>query len=85
MFAPLDGIPEDPATGSANCALAALLAHYDDAETGHFNWRIAQGVEMGRPSLMEARAEKTSGQVTDTWIGGTCVMVAEGNIEVGAE
>jgi len=30
MFAPLDGVPEDPATGSANCALAALLAHYDN-------------------------------------------------------
>ncbi len=82
MFAPLDGIPEDPATGSANCALAALLAHYAAADSGHFNWRIAQGVEMGRPSLMEARAEKTEGQVTDTWIGGTCVMVAEGVIHI---
>jgi trans-2,3-dihydro-3-hydroxyanthranilate isomerase len=83
MFAPIDGIPEDPATGSANCALVALLAHFDQAESGQFNWRIAQGVEMGRPSLMEARAEKASGQVTDTWIGGTCVMVAEGMIKTG--
>jgi len=80
MFAPLDGIPEDPATGSANCALAALLTHFDQADSGCFNWRIAQGVEMSRPSLMEARAEKAAGQVTDTWIGGTCVMVAEGEI-----
>ena len=31
MFAPLDGVPEDPATGSANCALAGLLAHRDRA------------------------------------------------------
>ena len=50
MFAPLDGIPEDPATGSANCALAALLAHFDPADSGRFDWRIAQGVEMGRPA-----------------------------------
>ena len=83
MFAPLDGIPEDPATGSANCALAALLAHFDQADSGRFNWRIAQGVEMGRPSLMAARAEKANGQVTDTWIGGACVMVANGEIDTG--
>lgn len=82
MFAPFDGIPEDPATGSANCALVALLAHHQKEESGHFNWRIAQGVEMGRPSLMEARAEKKGGQVTDTWIGGNSVMVAEGHIHI---
>ena len=83
MFAPIDGILEDPATGSANCALAALITHFDNAESGDFSWRIAQGVEMGRPSLMEARAKKANGQVTDTWIGGTCVMVAEGMLETG--
>lgn len=80
MFAPLDGIPEDPATGSANCALAGLLAYHSEPESGQFRWRIAQGIEMGRPSLMVARAAKAGGQVTDTWIGGSCVMVAEGII-----
>ena len=34
MFSPLDGIPEDPATGSANCALAGLLSHLDAAAGG---------------------------------------------------
>jgi trans-2,3-dihydro-3-hydroxyanthranilate isomerase len=38
MFAPLDGVPEDPATGSANCALAGMLAlrhaHVDDKGAG---------------------------------------------------
>lgn len=63
MFAPLDGIPEDPATGSANCALAGLLSHIDDAVNGAFSWRIAQGVEMGRPSVLEARTEKRDGAV----------------------
>lgn len=83
MFAPFDGIPEDPATGSANCALAALLAHYAPSESGQFRRRIAQGIEMGRPSLMETRVAKAGGQVTDTWIGGNCVMVAEGSMHIG--
>jgi trans-2,3-dihydro-3-hydroxyanthranilate isomerase len=82
MFAPMDGIPEDPATGSANCALAGLLAHLDAAPDGDFTWRIAQGVEMGRPSVLEARAEKRRGEVTGVWIGGESVMVSEGFIQV---
>ena len=82
MFAPLDNIPEDPATGSANCALAGLLSYYKAASDGAFHWRIAQGVEMGRPSVLEARARKRAGVVTDTWIGGCSVLVSEGVLEV---
>ncbi len=63
MFAPLDGVPEDPATGSANCALAAFLSHRNEKPSGGFRYRIAQGVEMGRPSVLEARAEKAYGVV----------------------
>ena len=83
VFAPLFGVPEDPATGSANCALAGLLSHYAPHSQGLCNRRIRQGVELGRPSLLEARAEKRQGAVTDTWIGGACVLVGEGWIEVG--
>jgi trans-2,3-dihydro-3-hydroxyanthranilate isomerase len=82
VFAPLDGVPEDPATGSANCALAGILSHYNDAPSGIFKWRIAQGVEMGRPSILNAEAEKKNGVVIKTTIGGACVMVAEGFIDV---
>ncbi|MGH8100374.1 MAG: PhzF family phenazine biosynthesis protein [Chthoniobacterales bacterium] len=78
MFAPLSGVPEDPATGSANCALAGLLAHCDKQPSGSFRWRIAQGVEMGRPSMLIARAEKKDGVVEATRIGGPSVMVSEG-------
>jgi trans-2,3-dihydro-3-hydroxyanthranilate isomerase len=81
MFAPMDGVPEDPATGSANCALVALLTHLDEAADGAFSWRIAQGVEMGRPSVLEARTEKRDGAVEGVWIGGECVLVCEGSIE----
>ena len=82
MFAPFDGVTEDPATGSANAALAGLLATLDDAVDGSFSWRIAQGVEMGRPSVLAARAEKRSGDLTGVWIGGQSVLVSEGWIEV---
>jgi trans-2,3-dihydro-3-hydroxyanthranilate isomerase len=82
MFAPMDGVPEDPATGSANCALTGLLAHYNEKANGLFRFRILQGVEMGRPSVLEARAEKREGVVVGAWIGGSCVAVSEGVIEV---
>ena len=82
MFAPLSGVPEDPATGSASCALAGLLAHYKEEPNGSFAWRIAQGVEMARPSTLLARAEKADGTVQATWVGGSCVMVSEGFIQV---
>ena len=81
MFAPMDGVPEDPATGSANCALVALLTHLDEAADGSFHWRIAQGVEMGRPSVLEARTAKKDGAVVNVWIGGESVLVCEGYIE----
>lgn len=80
MFAPLSGVPEDPATGSANCALAGLLAHYSQHPNGSFSWRIAQGVEMGRPSTLIARAEKRDGVVQTTRIGGASILVSEGVI-----
>jgi trans-2,3-dihydro-3-hydroxyanthranilate isomerase len=83
MFAPFDGVPEDPATGSANCALAGLLSHYGDAADGTASWRIAQGVEMGRPSVLEASAEKRDGIVVATRVGGASVLVSEGIIHVG--
>jgi trans-2,3-dihydro-3-hydroxyanthranilate isomerase len=82
VFAPLQGVPEDPATGSAACALAGILSHYDQSPNGRYQWRIAQGVEMGRPSILNAEAEKENGVVVRTTIGGACVMVAEGFIEV---
>jgi trans-2,3-dihydro-3-hydroxyanthranilate isomerase len=83
MFAPFDGVPEDPATGSANCALAELLTTHKPEQDGSFQFRIAQGVELGRPSLLAARTEKRNGEVVGTWIGGDCVLVSEGWIEAG--
>jgi trans-2,3-dihydro-3-hydroxyanthranilate isomerase len=82
MFAPLDGVAEDPATGSANCTLAALLTLKRSEYSGSFRWRIAQGVEMGRPSVLDARTEKREGELVGAWIGGSSVLVSEGVIQV---
>jgi len=83
MFAPLNGMPEDPATGSANCALAALLTDLRAEDEGDFSWRIAQGVEMGRPSVLTARTEKRREAEARVWIGGSSVLVSEGPINAG--
>jgi len=77
MFAPLDGVPEDPATGSANCALAALLTARDSQYEGGGAWRIAQGVEMRRPSVLDARTRVESDRVR-TFIAGNTVLVSSG-------
>jgi trans-2,3-dihydro-3-hydroxyanthranilate isomerase len=72
MFAPLHNIPEDPATGSANVALIGLLASLRPEASLSLSKTIAQGVEMGRPSILQAQAEKKNGVVTATYIGGRC-------------
>src|SRR5438046_380433 len=69
MFAPLFGVPEDPATGSANVTLIGLLAHLDKRADFTLSKTIGQGFDMGRPSVLEAMAEKKSGKVTATYIG----------------
>jgi trans-2,3-dihydro-3-hydroxyanthranilate isomerase len=82
MFAPLHGIPEDPATGSANVALVGLLAKLQPDKDLRLEKTIAQGVEMGRPSLLEASAEKRDGTIIATTIGGACVPVMQGVISL---
>ena len=82
MFAPFDGIMEDPATGSACCALVALVTSLKKEKDGNFNWSIAQGVEMGRPSFLQARTEKRDGKVSGVWIGGNCVMMSQGVLNI---
>ena len=82
MFAPKHGIPEDPATGSAAAAFAGFLGGRPGLADGWHRWGIAQGVEMGRPSLIEASAHRRDGRVVEVRVGGKAVPVAEGMIEV---
>jgi trans-2,3-dihydro-3-hydroxyanthranilate isomerase len=79
-FSPLDGIVEDPATGSACAATIALLATLESDERADRAWRIHQGVDMGRPSLLLGRTAAHDGAVTATHIGGRCVAVLEGTL-----
>jgi len=82
MFAPLHGVPEDPATGSANVALVGFLASLRPERDLTLKLRIAQGVDMGRPSLLEAAAEKRNGELTAMSIGGRCVTMMRGTLEL---
>ena len=82
MFAPLYGVPEDPATGSGNVALAGLLASLRGEPDLKLALRIGQGIDMGRPSLLEAGAEKRGGKVIGMWIGGRCMPMMRGTLEV---
>ncbi len=82
MFGPLMGVLEDPATGSANAALAALLTSLAPGENVDLTYDIAQGQEMGRPSRIVATARKTAeGPVTAT-VAGSCVPVLRGTLEL---
>jgi trans-2,3-dihydro-3-hydroxyanthranilate isomerase len=83
MFAPLHGVFEDPATGSANVALVGLLAHLRPEASLRLEAAIGQGVDLGRPSRMRAVAEKEDGVVTRTFIGGDCKPVMSGWIDLG--
>lgn len=76
------GIGEDPATGSAAGTLAAALVHYGAATTtdGVARFMIEQGVDMGRPSRIEAEVEGETGAVRVVRIGGAAVMVLKGEI-----
>ena len=82
MFGPLVGVPEDAASGSPNVALGGLLASLRPEPDLKFALRIGQGVDMGRPSLLEAGAEKQNGKITSLSIGGGCVPMMRGVLEV---
>jgi trans-2,3-dihydro-3-hydroxyanthranilate isomerase len=77
MFAPLDGVPEDPATGSASAALAALLGETHGASA---RFAITPGVAMGRPSEIEAEVVVEAGRAASVAIAGAAVRVMEGRL-----
>lgn len=82
VFAPLDGVMEDPATGSANAALIGLLAQIDQRNDCTLDLRIAQGADMGRPSLLHGTARKVFGTVEEIQIGGGAVRMMSGIVHL---
>jgi trans-2,3-dihydro-3-hydroxyanthranilate isomerase len=83
MFAPHLGIPEDPASGAAAGALAAyLVKHRLIKLTDQVKIVCEQGLEMGRPSRLVAELEVRGGQAANIRVGGHCVLVGKGHIQL---
>ncbi|MGH9421795.1 MAG: PhzF family phenazine biosynthesis protein [Thermoanaerobaculia bacterium] len=82
MFAPLLGVPEDPATGSAAAAFAGYLARRSSRKEGTLRYTIHQGVEMGRPSMLLVGADIAGGAVQAVRVGGASVLVCSGTLEL---
>jgi trans-2,3-dihydro-3-hydroxyanthranilate isomerase len=81
MFAPVGGVPEDPATGSAAGPLALHLARHGRIGFGD-EIEISQGAEIGRPSTLYARAEGSAEQIERVEVGGSAVIVARGEFRL---
>lgn len=77
VFAEYLGIPEDPATGSANGCLAGYLVEYSYFGEKPVDVRVEQGYEIDRPSLLLLKAQK-SGDSIEVSVGGKVVMIAKG-------
>jgi trans-2,3-dihydro-3-hydroxyanthranilate isomerase len=79
MFAPLSGTWEDPATGSANAILGALLLSLGESDEAGYD--ITQGSEMGRESRLRVTARRTAGGIRASVAGG-CVQVLTGEASI---
>jgi trans-2,3-dihydro-3-hydroxyanthranilate isomerase len=77
VFVDYYDIPEDPATGSANGCLAGYLVKHRYFGESRINVRVEQGYEIGRPSLLYLKAEK-SGHEIDVLVGGKVFKIAYG-------
>lgn len=75
MFGPLIGISEDPATGSAAAALAALLAGSESKE-----FVLHQGADMRRPSVLQLRVQQRHSASPKVQVGGHCVPMINGTL-----
>ena len=81
MFAPLSACPKS--LPAANVVLIGLLAHFRPENDLSLSKTMGQGFDMGRPSILEGAAEKKAGRVVDTYIGGRCVPMLRGTIDLG--
>ena len=81
MFAAGDGVPEDPATGSAAGPLAIHLARHGRIAFGE-EIEISQGIEVGRPSKLYALVEGEGDRIDRVRVGGSAVIVARGEFRI---
>lgn len=78
LFAPLLGVPEDPATGSANACLSGYLLEHNYFRKRSVDIRVEQGHEIGRPSLLHIRGELSNDGTMDISVGGQVIPTAQG-------
>ena len=82
MFAPMMGILEDPATGSAAAAFAGVIHAFDGLTDGTHAFQIEQGYEMGRPSTIDLEIDIEKRAIDAMRIGGSAVIVARGELDI---
>ena len=82
MFAPGSGVPEDPATGSAAAVLGGYLGDASGRDDGTLRWRVAQGEEIGRPSLIEVECDRAGGRTAAIRVGGAATFVSHGTMTI---
>ena len=81
MFAPADGVPEDPASGSAAGPLACHLVRHGLIGPGE-EIEISQGAELNRPSTLYACAFGSAEAIEKVEVGGSAVIVARGEFRL---
>ncbi len=79
MFAPMSGIAEDPATGSATGPLYAYLARHGKLAAGN-EFVNRQGVALGRPSTLRVRLVYDGDALKRVEVGGSAVLVGKGQL-----
>ncbi len=79
MFAPGHGVPEDPATGSANACFALYLLRHRYLGEGPLSVRVEQGVEMGRPSRLYLEIQGKA-DAPEIEVGGRVFEIASGEL-----
>src|SRR5271165_4356904 len=85
MFAPMSGITEDPATGSATGPLGAYLVEHGLIERRDgLSFVNEQGTAMGRQSFIHAKLRVREGNLETVEVGGSAVTVMEGNVTLTA-
>ncbi|MCA3556441.1 PhzF family phenazine biosynthesis protein [Aestuariivirga sp.] len=82
MYAPGDGIPEDPATGSATALLAAQLLAAEKLADGTHRFKLEQGYEMGRPSDLWLEADVAGAKLSAVRVAGQAVQIMSGVLEI---
>jgi trans-2,3-dihydro-3-hydroxyanthranilate isomerase len=77
VFTECFGIPEDPATGSANGCLAAYLSKHQYFGSTTVDVTVEQGVELGRDARLYLRARQSESGYS-IGVGGRVVKIATG-------